>query len=247
MVPTVYLVSGANRGIGLGLVTALAVRSDVVVFAGARNPDSAKDLKALQTKYPGKVHIVKLTSANRADNEAAVAEIKKVAGKLDVVIANAGIAKFWGTILDTPEEEMREHYEVNVIGPTVLFQTTWPLLKDSPKQEFAIITSVAGSIAAGAPLPAGFLAYGASKAGTNFLAVKLHSEHPDLVVALIHPGGVETDMGAQAKSEDQVIRENLTFVTVEESVKGVLGLVDGAKRETEGPKMTSFDGTVLPW
>jgi len=247
MAPTVYLVSGANRGIGLGLVTSLATRPDVVVFAGARNPAAANDLKALETKYPGKVHTVKLTSANRTDNVAAIEEIKRVTGKLDVVIANAGIAKFWGTILNTPEEEMREHWEVNVIGPTVLFQSVWPLLKESPKPQFALISSIAGSIAGGAILPAGFLAYGASKAGTNFLAMKLHSEHAELVVSLIHPGPVETDAGLQAKAEDPFIREALTFITVEESVKGILSLVDGAKREEEGPRMIGFDGTVFPW
>ncbi|KZO92371.1 NAD(P)-binding protein [Calocera viscosa TUFC12733] len=247
MAPIVYLVSGANRGIGLGLVTSLVLRPDVVVFAGARNPAAASDLKALQNQYPGKLHIVKLTSAERADNEAAIAEIKRTTGKLDVVIANAGIAKFWGTILNTPLDEMREHWEVNVIGPTVLFQSAWPLLKAAPKPEFAIITSIAASIAAGAVLPAGFLAYGASKTGANFLGMKLHSEHAELVVALIHPGPVETEMGNFARDEDPVIREALTFISVEESVAGILKLVDGAKRDADGPKMIGFDGTIFPW
>jgi len=247
MSPTVCLVSGANRGIGLGLVTHLAARPDVVVFAGARNPASAADLKALESKYPGKVHTVKLTSADRADNDAAIAEIKRVAGKLDIIIANAGIAKFWGPILNTPEEEMREHYEVNVIGPTVLFQAAWPLLKASPQPKFSIITSIAGSIAAGAPLPAGFLAYGASKAAANFLAMKLHSEFPELVSVPISPGPVETDMGAYAKENDQAIRENMTFITVDASATGILKVLDAAKREEEGPKIINYDGAVYPW
>lgn len=76
---------------GLGFVTALAARSDVVVFAGARNPSVAKDLHALVGKYPGKVHVVKLTSCDKAENETAIAEIKAIAGRLDVVIPNAGI------------------------------------------------------------------------------------------------------------------------------------------------------------
>ncbi|KZT54353.1 NAD(P)-binding protein [Calocera cornea HHB12733] len=246
MAPTVYLVSGANRGIGLGLVTSLAARDNVVVFAGARNPASASDLKALETKYPGKVHTVKLTSADVADNTAAAEEIKKVAGKLDVVIANAGIAKFFGTILDTPLSEMRDHFEVNVVGPTVLFQTMWPLLKASPKPEFAIITTVAGSIAFGAALPAGFMAYGSSKAAVNYLAMKLHSEHPEIVSVLIHPGPVETDAGNYAKEADPVVK-TMAFISVEESVTGILKLVDEAKREEEGPKMIGYDGTVFPW
>ena len=60
------------------------------MFAGARNPSTAIDLQRLVESHPGRVHIVKLTSCDRRDNEAAVAEIKNVAGRLDVVIANAG-------------------------------------------------------------------------------------------------------------------------------------------------------------
>jgi NAD(P)-dependent dehydrogenase (short-subunit alcohol dehydrogenase family) len=106
MSTTVYLVSGANRGIGqssvpclciyvdaavsgFGLVKALATRSDTVVFAGTRNPSSATQLQELARQQKN-VHILKLTSCDKADNQAAAAEIKKVAGVLHVVIANAG-------------------------------------------------------------------------------------------------------------------------------------------------------------
>jgi NAD(P)-dependent dehydrogenase (short-subunit alcohol dehydrogenase family) len=75
---------------GLGFVTALARRENVIVFAGARNPGAAVDLQALVQQYPGKVHIVKLTLCDKAENEAAVATIMSIAGRLDVVIASAG-------------------------------------------------------------------------------------------------------------------------------------------------------------
>jgi NAD(P)-dependent dehydrogenase (short-subunit alcohol dehydrogenase family) len=79
---------------GLGLVTTLARRENVIIFAGARNPAAAADLQELVQKYPGKVHIVKLTSCDKAENEAAVATIKAIAGRLDVVIANAGMSVY---------------------------------------------------------------------------------------------------------------------------------------------------------
>ncbi|KZO92374.1 NAD(P)-binding protein [Calocera viscosa TUFC12733] len=247
MAPTVYLVSGANRGIGLGIVTALAMRPDVVVFAGTRNPATSSDLSALETKYPDKVHTVKLNSADRADIDAAIAEIKRVVGKLDVIIANAGIAKYFGGIADMPLDEIREHFEVNVVGPTVLFQSAWPLLKASSKPEFVVISSAAGSIAAGAALPVGFFAYGVSKAGVNYLAMKLHSEHPELVVVDIHPGPVQTDMGSFAQSQNPGLAGAVKFISVEESVTGIMKLVDYAKRDAEGPKMIGYDGFVFPW
>jgi len=61
-----------------------------MVFAGPRSPTAAADLHTLVQQYPGKVHIVKLTSCDEAENKAAVATITDIAGRLDVVIANAG-------------------------------------------------------------------------------------------------------------------------------------------------------------
>jgi NAD(P)-dependent dehydrogenase (short-subunit alcohol dehydrogenase family) len=70
-------------------VTALAARPDTLVFAGARNPAGATELRALAEERHN-VHVLQLTSADETDNRAAVAEIERVAGALHVVIANAG-------------------------------------------------------------------------------------------------------------------------------------------------------------
>jgi NAD(P)-dependent dehydrogenase (short-subunit alcohol dehydrogenase family) len=76
--------------LGFAFVQALVQRDNVIVFAGARDPFRADELKALVQEHPGKLHIVKLVSADEAGNKAAVEEIKEKAGRLDVVIANAG-------------------------------------------------------------------------------------------------------------------------------------------------------------
>jgi NAD(P)-dependent dehydrogenase (short-subunit alcohol dehydrogenase family) len=66
-----------------------------VVFAGVRQPDAPGDLPELSKKHPDKVRILKLTSADEADNRAAVEEIRKTVGRLDVVIPNAGMSPSW--------------------------------------------------------------------------------------------------------------------------------------------------------
>jgi NAD(P)-dependent dehydrogenase (short-subunit alcohol dehydrogenase family) len=76
--------------LGLGFVKALSKRENTVVFAGARDPSRATELKELASAYPGKIHIVKLVSGDEAGNKAALEEVKNIAGRLDVVIANAG-------------------------------------------------------------------------------------------------------------------------------------------------------------
>ena len=60
------------------------------MFAGARDP-AAQSLKELSAQYPN-VYAVKLTSGDKADNEAAVKFIEAKAGQLDVIIANAGVS-----------------------------------------------------------------------------------------------------------------------------------------------------------
>ncbi|KXS14192.1 hypothetical protein M427DRAFT_99912, partial [Gonapodya prolifera JEL478] len=137
-----YAVSGANRGIGLGLVTAIINKPNAIVYAGARDPLNAKDLTELQASHRN-LHIVKLTSAKVEDNAAAVAEIKRVARRLDVAIANAVTQ-----LIQVPPEDYREHWEVNTLGPLVLWKAVSQLLLAGPTKEpyFGVISLVAGSI-----------------------------------------------------------------------------------------------------
>jgi NAD(P)-dependent dehydrogenase (short-subunit alcohol dehydrogenase family) len=74
---------------GFGVVKALAARPDTIVFAGARNPSTATALHKLAEKQDN-VHVVQLTACHEAQSHAATAEIKRVAGALHVVVANAG-------------------------------------------------------------------------------------------------------------------------------------------------------------
>jgi NAD(P)-dependent dehydrogenase (short-subunit alcohol dehydrogenase family) len=67
----------------------LSARPNAIVFAGVR------DIKAAQSGRLGSIarsnlHLLKITSADEADNRAAAAEVEKIAGKVDVVLANAG-------------------------------------------------------------------------------------------------------------------------------------------------------------
>jgi len=234
-------------GPGLALVAQLAARPESVIFAGARNPFSATDLHALSSKHSGKIHVVKLTSGGETDNEAALAEVRKVAGRLDVVIANAGISSSFATSLEVPLEDMREHFEVNVLGPLALFQASYALLKASPEPKFIIVSGAIGSIQIGTTYPAKCTAYGVSKAAVNWLSAKLWHEYPEIGVVLpIHPGGVDTDM-AQAVIANDPMYKDFPMISTEASAMGILKVVDAAKRGETGPKLMSYDGSVLPW
>lgn len=66
---------------------------------------------------------------------------------VDIVVANAGIAKAYPLVKEVTREDILEHVEVNVLGPVSLYQAMRPLLeKSSSKPIFAIMGSGAGAL-----------------------------------------------------------------------------------------------------
>ncbi|KAI5892419.1 NAD(P)-binding protein [Schizophyllum commune H4-8] len=248
---TVYLVSGANRGIGHAIVTQLAARSDAIVFAGARNPAGATDLQALAQANPDRFHILKLESADKDNNVAAVEEIKRIAGHLDVVIANAGIGEGFEAATGISPQVMLKHYEINSNGPLVLFQAAHPLLKESKTPKFVAISSGIGSIALASKLPVLAYPYGASKAALNWIMRKLHHDFSDFTIFPINPGAVMTDLAAHGREKAPGMKElqdYISLITPEESAKGILEQIDVATRETHGGQFVDYTGLgKLTW
>ena len=109
---------------------------------------------------------------------------------LDLVIANAGIATFYGTALQTSLEGTREHLQVNVVGVLALFQAVYPLLSTASAPKFVPLTSTIGSIGEMQHIPVFSTAYGASKAALNYITRKIHFENPGIIAFPINPGYV---------------------------------------------------------
>jgi len=62
----------------------------------------------------------------------------------------------------------------------------------------------------------------------------------------LHPGAVATDMSKGAIEADPTLKDWPT-ISPEVSATGVLKVIDAAKRDEAGPKLMSYDGSVLPW
>lgn len=85
-----FTVSGASRGIGLHLASAILERyPHAFVFAGARDPSTARELNAIAGTHEN-VKVIKLIVDDEDSNKRAVAEISEVTDRLDIVVANAG-------------------------------------------------------------------------------------------------------------------------------------------------------------
>jgi len=178
-------------GLGKGLLEQLLLRSNVIVIAALRDPSISYELLHKLTVGEGsKLIVVKIDSVLENDAESAVRllETDHNISKLDVVIANSGIAKHIGSVMETPIAEMRDHFEVNAVGPLTLFQATWPLLNHALRPKFVVISSHAGSIGDMEHEPFEMLAYGVSKTAINFIARRIHLSYPSLIAFPIHPG-----------------------------------------------------------
>lgn len=247
---TIYLVSGSNRGIGLAFVQHLAKDSNVVVYAGARNPDKANELQALAKEHPNRFFVVRLDSQDAESSKAVAGEIQNKFGRVDIVISNAGISNYMGSAAETPADQMRAHYEVNVIGALYLFQAMYPLLKASKSPKFIPVSAAAAS-SSFAGIQAEYTCYASSKAALNFMAQKIHHENPWLVCFPYSPGVVTTDMAILNRKIDNTqtlgALQDQIAISPEECATKSIDIISKASREEHGGKFVHVDGTVLPW
>ncbi|KAF3035531.1 hypothetical protein E8E12_001562 [Didymella heteroderae] len=253
MSPTIYLITGANRGIGKGLTAELLQRPNTIVIAGVRDTTaSASVLNSLPTAPGSRVIIVKIDSQSETDAKEAVSQLTTEHGitSIDIAIANAGIAHSGAPVAQTTSDSLRDHFNTNAVGPVLLFQAVKPLLQasKSDKPIFLATSTVVGSIGgqeALAGLPPVLSPYGSSKAALNWLVRRLHYEEPWLVSYVTHPGLVLTDMASGMFSSAEQAAA-MGAITVDVSVAGILKTLDSASKEISGT-FQNYDGTTLPW
>ena len=242
-----YLITGVTKGIGFGLLNAYLSRPNHTIIAGIRDPTTgSSDITAIPRAAGTKLIIVKIDSKSETDASTAISELRSKHNieSLDVVIANAGIGHDWSPVLQSKPESIREYIEVHTIGPLVLFQATWQLLQKAKDPKFILMSTGFSSLTLTEHLRAPCAGYGASKAAMNFITRKIHFEHEGLTSVLIYPGWVKTGLG---NSLSQFFGGAEPELTIEESAKAVIKLVDEATRERTSGNFYNEKGEPLPW
>ncbi|KAH9930401.1 NAD-P-binding protein [Epithele typhae] len=238
LAPTVWFITGANRGIGLELVNQLLQSPSNEVFGACRNPVDAASLHALAGPGKGTLHIIALDINDSASIEAAAAEAKAALGErgIDYLINNAGINPGWG---DSPPvmtvDNMLAAFRTNVIGPALMVQTFAPLVARGGKKAIVNVSSTMGSIASRKPQNQ-HSSYSISKAALNMLTGKLADSYPDLTVIVMCPGWLETDMGGAGAGQ----------LPVSTGVGGIIKVAQGLKHEDSG-SFIEYTGKRVPW
>ena len=246
--PTVYLVTGANRGIGLEFIRQISQLPNSAVVATVRDPSKATELKAL----PGKnIDVVQLGNEVEKDTKKVAEYVKQKYGKVDVVIANAGVF-ILGPILKAKPEDVLHHTSVNYVNVFILFQELYPLLKAAGQSKFVGISTGGASITnveANGILPVA--AYGASKAALNFFLKRaaLESKADKITVGVLNPGVVDSGKATQDLIDSLGEYGSMFKAMVNSaatSVAGMLNVIDSLSID-EQVVMRSWDGSVVPW
>ena len=232
------LVTGANRGIGLELVRQYVHQKTINhIFATARNPEEASDLRALAAERSGRITIIQLDINDDDSRNASLKTVQQHTDKLDILINNAGIniRDDSGTRLGSLKAEALAHnITTNAVSPLIISQLYLDLLKKGENSRLVMISSQLGSIQ---NATGGGYAYRMSKAAMN-MAARILSKDPttsDLITVTMHPGWVQTDMGGKHAS-----------LTVPESAEGIINVVDNLKPEDSG-SFLQWNGSTLPW
>ncbi len=193
----VALVSGANRGIGAQITADLSALG-ATVYAGSRD---LSNLEGVEDLAEGTICPIALDVTDEDSIKAAIASIKQEAGRLDMLVNNAGIGDWHGTALHTIDtKRLDQVLATNLRGPMLLCKHALPLLLARAGGRVVNVGSGMGALVEGmsglAP------AYRISKTGLNSLTVYLHGEYGarGLIANSVCPGWVRTDMGGSGAS-----------------------------------------------
>jgi NAD(P)-dependent dehydrogenase (short-subunit alcohol dehydrogenase family) len=194
----IYLVTGANRGIGLALTTTLLEGGNVVI-AGCRRPEDGAALTKLRSQYPDLLDVVKCDLANERELITVASEALDRRKKLDVIVNNGAIMPEQGgeSILEIDLNLFGKAFDTNVLGQVRVIRAFFTMLTRSGRPRVVNLSSGLGSISDREGYD--YYVYATSKAALNMLTRSIAFElgPRGITIVAVSPGWVRTDMGGE--------------------------------------------------
>jgi NAD(P)-dependent dehydrogenase (short-subunit alcohol dehydrogenase family) len=207
---TIAFITGGNRGIGLETAKQLGA-AGVYPVIGARTEAAGREAVA-KLQADGVEADSLVFDVNKAsDYQAAVTYFTDKAGRLDILINNAGThlegeptVENLYTASTVPQQVLHDTMATNFFAPIAITQALLPLIRKSPAGRIVNLSSILGSLTLHADPTSPIFnlkatAYDTSKTALNsftiHLAYELQRNHE---VNSAHPGWVQTDMGGRA-------------------------------------------------
>jgi len=236
-------ITGSSRGLGVEMVKQMCERSSPpsLIVATCRSPDTAGRLQELSYKHDI-IKILPLDVDNLEEHERVKSEVQQITNKLDILINNAGVSPKATRINLVQPEQMTRTFHTNVVAPLFLTKTLLPLLQrksecDESESLIVNLSSILGSIAENTK-QGGLYPYRASKTALNAItrSLSIDLKHQGIGAVTVHPGWVRTDMGG-----------NNAPLSPEQSVRGVLALVDSYNPTAHNGNFFDNLGDPVPW
>jgi 3-oxoacyl-[acyl-carrier protein] reductase len=186
----VAFVTGGSRGIGRATAEALAELGAHVVLTYVGNEAQARETVDSILGKGGKAEALRLDVADGAAAEAAIANAAKSLGRLDILVANAGISVD-ALLLRLKDEDFDRTIAVNLKGAVSCARAAIKVMMRAKTGRVIFVSSVVGEMG-----NVGQTAYAASKAALLGVAKSLAREYASrgITVNAVTPGYVDTDM-----------------------------------------------------
>lgn len=194
----VAIVSGASRGIGRSTAEALASRGAEVAITYVQGSDAAERVVAAIQASGGKAEALQADMEDAAASERVVSDVAKRHGRLDILVANAGIS-IDALLLRLKDEDLTKTLAVNVTGAVACARAAVKTMMRARSGRIVFMSSVVGEMG-----NAGQTAYAASKAALLGVTKSIAREYASrgITVNAVTPGYIETDM-TQALTDEQ--------------------------------------------
>lgn len=204
----VCLVTGGNRGIGKSIVETF-LANEAIVYTIVRKRDSMAELKEKYNQSEERLieNCFDITDYTRQLD--AVAQIRRDAGQLDVVVNNAAISMNEAFGMITPDS-VRQMFEVNVIAPMQLSQLSARIMMRKHKGSIINISSIVGLKG-----DEGQVAYSASKGAVISMTKSMAKElgKYNIRVNSVAPGLTNTEMYTAV--EEEKMRHRISNIKME--------------------------------
>jgi 3-oxoacyl-[acyl-carrier protein] reductase len=186
----VALVTGGSRGIGRAIAEALGAQGATVIVNYVKGEAAAREVADAITAGGGKADIAGFDVADSAATEAALDELIKRHGRIDVLVANAGIA-IDGLLLRLKDEELDKLWDINVKGALTCARVASRAMLRAKSGRIIFLSSVVGEMG-----NVGQTAYAATKAAIIGAAKSIAREVASrgITANVVAPGFIDTDM-----------------------------------------------------
>ena len=226
------VVTGANRGLGRGVIEKLATVSNAQVIG------SARDLSKIEELISPNIQFLECEMAEESSRKSFIEKVLKKFPRVDVLVNNAGVFLDKKDGSDVNElkaklQTIRETFEINTVAPYHFIQAFLPSMI---KNNYGRIVNVSSGMGQLSEMDGGYPSYRISKTALNsitkFFAAEVKGKN--ILINSVCPGWVKTDMGGKDAHR-----------SIEEGIAGILWAMN---LKDNGPSGSfSRDGKSIAW